>query len=223
MSKDNRLIFLKWGILLFGDKMKKKLNLIFKVTAVSLMAGVMFFAVGYSYLTVTQKEDVTDNSVSSVPYYSVPENAGVMFEIGSRKTFIYLDFEEENASVIFADDLKNYNDEIYGYCVDYRIKTDDELLAGIIDILGGIDIEFENETLNCTGIQVLELIQTENDTATFRRKVTEKIIERIGEKGMMGEDFLYIIENSKTNLTLPDCYFWAEHIANLCKRVRYVN
>lgn len=203
--------------------LKEKLNLFFKVTAISLLAGVVFFGAGYSYLTVSKEQDVTDNSVSSVPYYSVPENAGVLFETDKGKTFLYFDFEDQNLNVIFADSLKVQNDNIYGYCVDYTVKTTEEVLAGIIDILGGIDIEFEQESLNCTGIQVITILNTQNDTENIRRSVIIKIIEKIGEIGLSSEDFLYIIENSETNLTLPDCYFWTEHMLNLCKRVNYVN
>ena len=203
--------------------LKEKLNLFFKATAISLLAGVVFFGAGYSYLTVSKSEEVTDNSVSSVPYYSIPENAGVLFETEKGKTFLYFDFEEENLNVIFADGLKVQSDNIYGYCLDYTVKTTEEVLAGIIDIVGGLDLEFEQETLNCTGMQVISFLNKQNDLENARRSVTKKIIDKIGEIGLSSEDFLYILENSETNLTLPDCYFWAEYMSVLCKKANYVN
>lgn len=192
----------------------------FKVTAISLLAGVVFFAVGYSYLTVSQKKPVTDNSVPSVPYYSSPENAGIMLRIASMKTVFYLDFEEESVTAIFADTISPQDNKIYGYDIDFTVSDDMELLIFLVDKFGGIDIEFEEETLNYTGVQVVELL---NSNPEYRRTVTQKIIEKIAEYGLCPEDFLYIIENSETNLTLPDCYLWSKHIAKICNNVRYVN
>ena len=43
--------------------------------------------------TVARKIDDVKNDTPSVPYYSeVPENAGVLFEIGQEQTFFFLDF-----------------------------------------------------------------------------------------------------------------------------------
>ena len=31
------------------------------------------------------------------------------------------------------------------------------------------------------------------------------------------------IENSETNLTIPDCYYWSDNIQKLCKNLRVIN
>ncbi len=186
------------------------------------MAGSLFFGLGFFYLTGAEREEVQNDEVSSVPYYSsVPETVGILLEIENFKTYFQLDFEDRELTVIYAD-FANLNDsEIYGYSVDYTVSADLELLGAIVDRLSGIDLEFEDEILNYTGVQVTELLNPENDE--LRRDITEKLIKKVSKLGLANDDFLYIIKNSETNLTVPACYFWAEHISSICSTVRYVN
>ncbi len=201
--------------------LKRKLKTALKTFLVSLICGVIFVGVGYFYLE--NAEQPAGNEASSVPYYSsVPDNSGVLFDIGGSKTFFYLDFEGEMLKVIFVDQ-KEITDEIYGYSVDYTITSDYSILAEITDIAGGIDMVVEGEMLRCTGVQVVDILTTSPDYLTLRREIIEKIIENLGKNGFQKQDFLYIIENSDTNLTVPDCYFWDEYISLLCKNVRIIN
>ena len=51
----------------------------------------------------------------------------------------------------------------------------------------------------------------------------EKIIEKTTEYGISTEDFLFMIENSKTEISMLDCYHWVKYIPEICNNVRYVN
>ena len=202
--------------------MKKSVKLFWKTVLISMLCCAVFVGVGYFYLQSSYTPAQIDTP--SVPYYSsVPENAGVVFDIGGSKTFFYLNFEALTISVVYADFLEEDAVEIYGYGIDYTISTDYSVLAEIIDIGGGIDLDVNGEKLNCTGVQVVDILTTAADFNSLRREVTEKTLKALSCSSFQKSDFLYIIENSDTNLTVPDCYFWSDYFAELCGGARYVN
>ncbi len=199
------------------------MSLFFKTVAVSLLCCGIFLLSGYFYLEKKLKP-VENEGVESVPYYSaVPENSGILVDICGDKTFFYLDFENMELRVIFDGEEALPDDNVYGYNVDYRISGDYSLLAEIIDIAGGVEMEYNNEELNLTGVQIADILSTTVERNGFRRELTQKLIKKISQNGFKKEDFLYIIENSETNLTVPACYYWPEYIKELCGSVRTVN
>lgn len=177
---------------------------------------------GYFYLN-RQSTQKVQNEVSSVPYYSyTPENCGLLISIGTDKLLVYMDFEDTVITVISADEIDREAQEIYGYSIDYKLECQYDVVERIVDVAGGIELELEGELLNCTGVQVVEILSNNADE-NFKNEVTRKIIENLSENDFKKEDILYIIEHSRTNLTVPDCYFWDEYIKDLCKNARFIN
>lgn len=199
--------------------MKKNSKTIFKALAVCFISSTLFIVSGKLYLE--RKLMPAKSSTESEPYYSyVPECCGIMFDLCGDRTLIYLDFEGASVTAVMADG-KEAN-EIYGYSVDYTVSSDYSLAGGIADLLGGIDIEAENGILSLTGSQLEERLSTTADGGMLRRAVTEKIISKIGKNGLAREDFLYIIENSETDLTVPDCFYWSDCIKELCINAKFL-
>lgn len=199
--------------------MKKQTKIFFKTFFISLLCCAVFIGVGAAMLY--RPEQTAQNEVSSVPYYTAyPESAGVLFDIAGKKTFFNLDFERQLLSVVYNRDADLSE---YGYWVDYRITADYSLVGDIIDMAGGIDYDNGKEALALTGVQAVELLTTTPDDGTLHRKITESTLSALSERGLSASDLLYIIENSETNLTVPDCYSWTEYIKPLCKGVRVVN
>ena len=126
-------------------------------------------------------------------------------------------------NILFDTEQTAVGDTLYGYSVDYLIEGDYDLLSGIIDIAGGIEMENGEEVLRFTGVQVTDILSRTTDREELRRKIISKIIEKIRETGFQKADFLYIIENSNTNLTVPDCYYWSDYITDLCTNARIIN
>lgn len=200
--------------------MKKGLKLFLRVFIVGLLSCAVFVSIGYIYLD--NRLNPVQKSTKNVPYAAVPENTGIMFQICGKHTLCYFDFEDKILNVVIADDYRIENGRIAGYTVDYTVMGDYSLVAGIVECIGGIDIEFEGVDLCLTGVQVEELLSTTPDSGELRNTVTEKIILKISENGFKKEDFLYIIENSETNLTVPACYYWPDYMKELCFNARYI-
>ena len=179
----------------------------------------IFVGIGYYYLENRLKP--IENKNESVPYYSLPENAGVLFDICSQKTLFYLDFEQNILNVFFIDDSE-IEDNYYGYTVDFTVYSDYSLVGDIVDLVGGIDIVSE-ERLSFTGIQIEEKLSITPEIEQLKRDIIEQIAFKISKNGFTKEDFLYIIENSETDLTIPVCYFWSQHIKDICVNIRFIN
>lgn len=190
--------------------------------AACVCAGIIFVGGGYLYLN--RELSTVENKTYSVPYYSpAPENAGVMFRIGQQGVLVYLDFEDNNIRFVYDTKDTPTGGLLYGYTVDYTVESDFDLLSGIVDILGGIELERDGEILRYTGVQVSELLLKNNCDRDLCDEVILKITEKVKNTGFQNEDFLYIIENSSTDLSLPDCYYWREYISALCGNVQIVN
>lgn len=184
-----------------------------------MLCCTLFVCTGYFYLESSITD--TENEVKQVPYYSVPQNAGITVEIGEDTTFIYLSFEDERVIVVSEGEQSDF--VRYGYTVDFSLSTDFEMLSGLVDRLGGIDIEKDGETYCYMGTQVANLLDFSSEFKRDKITVLESLLARIGQVGLTVDDLLYIISRSETNLTLPDCYFWAEYLKDMSKNAVFIS
>lgn len=189
---------------------------------VCLVAGAAFGFLGYLYIN-SQTTKPVENTESRVPYSSLPDNAGVMFCFYDEKIFTYLDFENEQISVIFANDADVSSGYIYGYRIDYTVKANNSLAAGVIDLVGGVELNLGEETLRYTGVQVTDVISKTVDSDEIKRQVITAFFKKSAELGLSRSDLVYIIENSETDLTVPKCYYWTDNIAKMAEKTVILN
>ena len=109
-----------------------------------------------------------------------------------------------------------------GYSIDYSITLDYDIIAGIIDRIGGIELESDGELLRYTGIQVVDLIYT-NEPKDAARNIITAIFSAISKNGFSKSDFVYIIDNGNTDLTVPICFDWPLYIKALCRNFSFAN
>lgn len=193
-----------------------------KTLIISLVCCIIYVSGGYFYLE--SKLEPAKQTTPSVPYYSEElENVGVMVDISGNKTYFFMDFYYKKLNVIFNAESFVEEEIILGYPIDHYITADYEVLAEIVDIVGGIELENENEILRYTGVQIVDMLTASTDYEKLERSIINKTIEKISKNGFQKEDFLYIIENSDTTLTVPICYYWSDYIKELCGSVNEVN
>lgn len=182
-----------------------------------------FYIIG-GYLYLDSKTKPAEQNTSSVPYYSEePQNVGIMFELNGQKTYFFLDFYYKQLSIIFDAETFETDDIIKGYPIDYDLKLDNEIFAQIIDFVGGIELQNEEGVLRYTGVQIIDMMTYSTDYKKYEREIIRGIIEKIGESGLNRQDFLYIIENSETEITVPICYYWTDYIMEICSSLNEVN
>lgn len=203
--------------------MKKKNFRVLKLLFICFCCGAIFTAGGYFYLKSNMKEE-TENNVSQVPYSSPsPQNSGILLDISGSRTFFYLDFEKEKLTVIIPQESYIVTDNLFGYPINYRIEADYRFISDIIDLVDGIELPSNDGLFRYTGVQITSMLETVADTSELKREIISAVIEKISQRGFERENFLYIIENTETNLTVPDCYYWSDYIALLCKNGEIIN
>ena len=187
-----------------------------KTFVISGWCLVLFIGLGYYY--IDSQEIKAQNEAESVPYYSqTPDNKGVLLSISSRSMYAFLDFEESCVKVIVnPEDV----DEM-GYTVDYKIETDYQLIADICDYFGGINLTIDAETLRYTGGQIVDFLSYDTSDE-LRVRIISAVFQKIAEQGVGADFFNMIITKSKTDMKMPDCYFWTEFMDDISQNVSFL-
>lgn len=202
--------------------MNAKFKYILKLISICILSGIIFIGSGYLYLN--RELETSEKPIESIPYYNpIPENKGIMFDIYGDRTLIYMNFEEETITAVFDYKNTTIGEKLYGYSVDYLVEGDYDLLAGIINMAEGITLNISGENLRYTGVQVIDLLSRTDDNRDLKKIIIEQIFAKLKTTGFSREDFLFLIENSKTTLTVPDCYHWSDYIVDLCKNFKILN
>lgn len=197
--------------------MKKR---IFAYFFACLAFTAFFLLFSFVYLAGVRKRDVSKQNLSE-PYYTGPKAAGLLFTVyGGKGCFVYLDFKgsktrftlTENANQSRIDDMP----------VNYVINSDYNLLSGIVDRAGGIELSSDGETLRYTGEQTVELLAQNPDDTELRINIITAIFHNISKNGFSNDDFVYIIENSGTDLLFPDCFYWQDYIQKTAGNVEVI-
>lgn len=202
--------------------MVKKMKGFLSAAVICLVCSLIFIGIGYLYISASLKE--TENKAEKVPYYTEKvDSVGVLFELEGNKSLIYLDFENSAVTYVNANEKKISNNMCCGYSVDYTVSADYSLIADIIDRLGGIEFSIEGKRHNYMGVQVREIIEKTPDITPFRKQIAKAIFEKISLVSFSRNDFAFIIENSSTDLTVPDIFYWEKYIKETCKKAYFVN
>ena len=196
--------------------MKRKSFL--KISAFCVCLGMVFVGIGYIYLNQNMKP--TKVETESEPYSApAPENCGIVFDIEDEKTFLYLDFEDKSLSVLMLVP-EEYENSIHGYSLDYTVKGDLNFISAIVDMIDGIDLNLLGEELRYTGVQVADLFK---NGELQKREIITAVCNKISQKGFLKENFIYIIENFETDITVPDCYYWSDYIGDMCQSTKIID
>ena len=198
---------------------------ILKKILIIFFCGASVFAASYAYLNFSIKKSMAkiDQKEENVPYEHIPDNAGIGFVLSDGSALLtYLNFKENCINVVNVEKYDEFNDLYYGYTMDYTVQVNHTLISGLVDRIGGITIRTNGETLRYTGMQVIKLISGDKDGNVKQQIITE-IFKQISANGFSKEDFVYIIQNSKTDLSLLNCIYWINHINKICDNIVFVD
>lgn len=182
-----------------------------KTFVISGWCLVLFIGLGYYY--IDSQNIKVENEAESVPYYSqLPENKSVQIIMGTRSIGFNMDFEQMEMVVIVNPDAYN---------ADFTIEADYSLLSDICNYFDGINLMRDAETLRYTGEQVVDLLSSDNSNE-IRINIISAIFEKMAEQGIGADFFNMIITKSKTNMKMPDCYFWTEYMDDIAKNFIFI-
>ena len=110
----------------------------------------------------------------------------------------------------------------FGYIIDFIVEIDYQFIGGIVDRVGGVNIDVNGEILRYTGVQVINLI-SENSDKNIKTQLITQIFKQVSKNNFSKSDFIYIIQNTKSNLTVVDCIYWLDYIDEICNKINFVN
>ena len=92
------------------------------------------------------------------------------------------------------------------------------MLEGFIDLIGGIELE----KARCTGVQVSDML-CHDAQKEIRREIISAVFKRLASNGLSGEELVFVIENSDTDLSFPDGYSLLKNFEQLAKNIHFIN
>ncbi len=183
------------------------LKRIFKVVLTTFLATLVFLGVAYLYLNYNFKRDIAaDQKEYNVPYEQRPQNAEILFELPyNGRLSVLLDFE--NMQIIVSDQ----ETQAYEY---YYITLTKPMIEGIVDRVGGVNLKIDGETFRYTGVQVADLLSG-GYGSDLKNQIINQVFAQISKNGFFKSDFIYLIENAETDLSLVDCLGWIGYIKQM--------
>ena len=203
------------------NRLKKNVQNLF----IFLSCGLLFFFSAYLYLyTGLKSAEEAEVKENSIPYeVSAPEDTGLLFTFESGSAvMVFLDFSSERVLAAVIDDYTDGDEEYLGYDIHYTLKANNTFMGGIIDRVGGIELDINGEALRYTGVQAADLVSKDGG-GELKRQILSSLLRQISRVGISTDDFVYMIENSTTTLTVPDCIYWVDTLPEMCMRYMIIN
>ncbi len=181
-----------------------------KTFVISGWCLVLFIGLGYYY--IDSQNIKVENQAESVPYYSqIPENKSVLIKMGTKSAHFFMDFEVMEMTITINPDA---------YSADFTVDADYSLLSDICNYFDGINLMRDAETLRYTGEQVVDLLSSDNSDKV-RIDIISAILNKMSEQGVGADFFNMIITKSKTDIKMPDCYFWTEFMDDIALKAKF--
>ena len=205
--------------------MKKQIKTILILIGIVTLCCVIMIGSSYLYLEFSLKSAETDRSDDSIPYAApLPDSAGLLVTLPDYTGYLcYLNFRDENICISKIENTSETQKSYNGYTVSYKIEADYRFIANMIDRLGGIELYDSGETLRYTGMQILNKVEKDPENTDYKKEIIRKFFDMVALNGMTRADFVYIIENTNTDITIPDCYYWPPYIKKIAKNLQFMD
>ena len=184
------------------------------------MCSAIFIGGGYLYLENSFTD--ADNDAEKIPFYiQNPDNAGVLVSAGEEQIFFYLDFSSQKLYAATKFDAK-YIEEKLGYSIDYTIDGKEGFIEKVLDSFEGVVLENNGEKLRYTGYQTARMLD-ETVSDELRKEIVKSICDKVKKDGIEKSFYYTIVDNSKNNLKISECYFWYEKLPSLCENLIFID
>ncbi len=194
-----------------------------KTVLIFFMCTLTFLGVAYMYLGYNFKrsEKAGQNEIK-VPYRQVPQNKGILLVFPSGSGVLaFLNFDTMGIDLLSVKSTQDNKTDYGGYPVDYTVKMNYTVIAGVVDRVGGVNLENEGKKVRYTGTQTVDLISGGCDSE-LRNKIIYQVFSQMSKNGLSKNDFVFVLQNSKTDLSVVDCIAWAQYVGDMCGKARFI-
>ncbi len=198
--------------------MKKSKN--FVIAIMSVFAAVLGFFTFIGILLLPAeiappKQSVHEN-IEGIGYTKYPASRGLLFlsEDGSG-AFVFLDFSSISTYLYIFPENAEENAALLPYVTDgiFHIKSD--FLPKLCDRLGGIEMRDETGE-NCVYFSSSLMAFCEKKLGYEERlQLCISFFDKIAKTGLSSEDFMFIIEETESDISYSVCYDWMPHIKEM--------
>lgn len=182
---------------------------IITVFSVFIICTAIFTLSGYLFLDHSSKvSSATDRTLTNIPYSSAPSNSAVIVSFKEKTILFMLDFSHNKLLALTQADEHEY----YLEKEPFYMALDEYTLSRFIDRIGGIELMQDGIKTRLTGIQTVKLLNNNSQNET---EILSCVLDAVSETGLSIQDLVFLIENSDTDLTVPDCFDWPERLKGL--------
>lgn len=165
---------------------------------------------------IATPEKYAGENISGIPYSDTPQNKGLLFTLpDSSGAFIYFDFDDILTHCYLFNENAAENAENLPYFIDYTFNITPEFLAALCDRLGGVVMTDKNGVSSLYFSASLTAFWQNVPTEEQRLQHCISFFDKIAKTGLSSEDFMFIIEETNTNLSYSVCYDWIPHIKEM--------
>lgn len=154
-------------------------------------------------------------NVESVPYSAVPDNKTILI-IGEKGegALLYLNFHDIVLQTHLFDTDAEQRANKLGFIIDYKMELTNEFLCSLSDRIGGIEITKDGETFKYFGSSLNQLLE-EPPTFDNISVISEAFFEKFAKMDLSAADFMFIMENTNTDLDYDIYSEWADFLPEL--------
>ncbi|MDO4608342.1 MAG: hypothetical protein Q4B40_04030 [Clostridia bacterium] len=185
----------------------------------------LFFGLSYVYLyyNFNKESAEADQKQYNVPYEQKPENKSIAFVFADNSAcLVHLDFDNMGIRLLNIEEFEGNTAVYSGYSCDYTVQVSYQLIEGIVDRVGGVNLDIDGQIRRYTGIQVVDIISHGCDE-DLKKDILLEIFTGISKNNFTKDDFVYIVENSKTDLSVIDCIYWVDYIKDMSCQINFIN
>lgn len=190
-----------------------------------MLCAALFFVMAYTYLSfnLNNRSSNADQKQSEVPYKIYPESKGIAWVIQNTSAIItYLDFKNDCIVLMDVPQFDQTQKQYNGYYIDYTVWGNYALVEGMVDQVGGLNLSYGGQSARYTGNQVVELISNGCDSE-LKQQMFSELFKQIAKSNFSKSNFVYIMENCKTNLSIVDCITWIDYVPSMSKNIVFVS
>ena len=173
-------------------------------SGVALLCGILLLPA-----SISGPDTLAGEHISGVGYYDFPKSRGLFFIDGrGGGAFVFLDFENITTSVYLFPEKATLEVLKLPFTTDFTFHITDVFLGRFCDRLGGIEMEGENGGKRLYFSAALAEFCGQNPDTDKMQKISSAFFEKISKTGLSSEDFMFIIEETKSDLSYTVCYDW---------------
>ena len=190
------------------------------IAVLSFFAAILGFCTFLGILLIPAeiappKQSVHEN-IEGIGYTKYPPSRGLLFlgEDGSG-IFIFLDFSSISTYLYVFPEKAEENTALLPYVTDGVFNVKSDFLARFCDRLGGIEMTDETGEKSLYFSSSIMAFCEEDLTYNKILQLCLSFFEKISKTGLSSEDFMFIIEETQSDISFSVCYDWIPHIKEM--------